>query len=188
MKDEITTSSATDLVIEHIRNCIRDVPDFPKAGIMFRDITPVLADAQVFGLVIDLFEKHCRDLGPTHIVGIEARGFIIGAPLAERMGIGFVPARKPGKLPSETVQQSYALEYGEDSVEIHADALSKGSRVAVVDDLFATGGTALATCQLVERLGAEVTTVVSLVDLAFLPWRERLSGFSTHAFIRYDSE
>jgi adenine phosphoribosyltransferase len=177
-----------DTRIDHIRSCIRDVPDFPKAGILFRDITPALADSQAFGFVIDLFEAHCRELSPTHIVGIEARGFIIGAPLAERLGVGFVPARKPGKLPSETVSQSYQLEYGEDSVEIHSDALNSDSRVAIVDDLFATGGTALATCQLVERLGAEVTTVVSLVDLAFLPWRERLNGFSTHAFISYDSE
>lgn len=174
--------------ISHIRNCIRDVPNFPMDGIVFRDITPILADAKVFSLVIDIFEAHCRERQPTHIVGIEARGFLIAAPLAERMGIGFVPARKPGKLPAETVRQSYALEYGEDALEIHADAFGSGAQVAIVDDLFATGGTALAACQLVERLGGEVATVVSLIDLAFLPWRERLEGYPTHAFIRYDSE
>ena len=181
-------SEATFYGVDYVRRFIRDVPDFPRPGIVFKDITPILSNSRAFGAVIDMFEEHCRAKNPTHILGIEARGFIIGAPLAERMGLAFVPVRKPGKLPWETVSQSYELEYGVDTIEMHRDAVRPEDRVAIVDDLLATGGTAKAACQLVERVGARVVTVAGLVDLAFLPWREKLAGYDTMGFIRYDAE
>ncbi len=171
---------------EYVRSVIRDVEDFPQKGITFRDITPVLLDPQAFACSLDLLEGFCADRNPTRLVGIEARGFILAAPLAARMGLGLVPVRKPGKLPWETVSQSYELEYGTDELEVHTDGFGPADRVVIVDDLLATGGTARATCKLVESLGATVVGVVGLIDLAFLPWRKKLEDYDVRGFIRYE--
>ncbi len=171
--------------IQMVRDAIRDVPDFPKPGILFRDITPALSDAKVFGAIIDLFTRECRKLNPTCILGIEARGFVIGAAVASRMGVGFVPVRKPGKLPSKTYSAEYELEYGSDQVQMHRDALNSSDRVVIVDDLLATGGTASATCKIVEQSGAKIESIVSLIELSFLPWREKLSERKVKTFISY---
>ena len=171
-----------------IKEQIRDIPNFPKPGILFRDITPVWADRKAFSLALDLFERDSRSLGATKVVGIESRGFIFGAPLALRLGVGFVPVRKPGKLPHHKISESYDLEYGSDSVEMHLDAIGAGDRVIICDDLIATGGTMLATCKLVEKAGAEVVGILALVELAFLPWRKKLEGYKVTTYISYDSE
>lgn len=174
--------------IAYLKKVIRDIPDFPKPGVVFRDITPALSDSRAFGYAISLLAEFCRGKNPTFIVGIESRGFILGAPVASALNLGFVPVRKPGKLPFHTISQSYQLEYGDDAVEIHRDVLTASDRVVVVDDLLATGGTAHATCQLVERLGAKVEAVAALVDLAFLPWRKKLEAYEVKTFLTYDSE
>src|SRR5579872_4804655 len=139
-----------------VQSYIRAIPDFPIPGILFRDITPLLKDKQGFRDAIDLFVERFKDRGIEHVVGIEARGYILGAPIAYAIGAGFIPVRKPGKLPYERLSEEYALEYGTNALEIHADAIAKGERVLVVDDLLATGGTAAATARLLERLGATV--------------------------------
>ena len=177
-----------EMTMEKVKETIRDVPDFPKPGIMFRDITPVLENGSTFSYVLDHFEAYCRMKNPTCIVGIEARGFILGAPIADRMNVGFIPVRKPGKLPWATESESYELEYGSGSVEIHKDVLDSTDRVVIVDDLIATGGTALATCRLVEKLGARVEGLVALVDLAFIPWKDKLERYEVKTFVTYDSE
>jgi adenine phosphoribosyltransferase len=164
---------------------IRDVPDFPKPGIIFKDITPVLQNGEALKQVIDTFAEHVRPLRPTHIVGIESRGFIFGTALAYTLGCGFVPVRKPKKLPCPTYQASYDLEYGQDSVHIHQDALKKGDRALVIDDLLATGGTARATCSLVEQCGAQVLEVCVVIELGFLGGREKLSGRSVYSLVTY---
>lgn len=169
-----------------LREFVRDIPDFPKPGILFRDITPLLADGKALGACLTALEERARKLDPDVVVGIESRGFIFGVPLASRMGLGFVPVRKPGKLPAKTVAESYALEYGEDSIEIHEDALERGQRVLVVDDLLATGGTAAAAARLVRRLGAELVGLLFVIELGALGGREKLSGESAQALIRYD--
>jgi len=161
---------------DEVRGRLRDVPDFPKPGIVFKDITPLLADAALFERVTDWLVELYRPARPTHVVGIESRGFIFGAPVAHRLGCGFIPARKPGKLPWRTARASYFLEYGQDALEIHQDAFGRGDRVLVVDDLLATGGTASAACELVERLGASVTGVGVVIELSFLNGRKRLAG------------
>jgi adenine phosphoribosyltransferase len=153
---------------------IRTIPDFPKPGILFRDITPVFADAQAFSELLDVFETHVGDA--THIAGIEARGFIIGAALAQRINLPFVVIRKAGKLPCDTVSESYALEYGEATIELDASALSPSDRVLIVDDLLATGGSALAAISLVEQLGASVSAVVCAIDLPDIGGSTRLRG------------
>ncbi|MDQ7007733.1 MAG: adenine phosphoribosyltransferase [Acidobacteriota bacterium] len=165
---------------------IRDIPDFPKPGILFRDITPLLADAEGLAAVVDQLEQWARSRAPDVIVGIESRGFIFGVPLALRLGVGFVPVRKPGKLPAETVRETYQLEYGTDSLEIHADALAPGRRVLIVDDLLATGGTAAATARLVRRVGGQVQGLLFVIELAALKGRRRLEGEAVHALLRYD--
>lgn len=174
------------LDLSHLRAAIRDIPDFPKEGILFRDITPVLQDAALFSAVIDAFaaelEKHSIDL----IVGIESRGFIFSPALAYKMKKGFVPVRKKGKLPCETHQVSYALEYGEAVLEIHRDALKPGMRVVIIDDLLATGGTAEAAAHLVEKLGGKVELLVFLVELSFLKGREKLGSHEVFSLISYD--
>lgn len=161
-----------------LRRAIRDVPDFPKRGIVFKDITPVLADAALFGRAIAAMSIPYERRAITHVVGIESRGFILGSPIAQRLGAGFVPVRKPGKLPYKTISIDYALEYGTDSLEVHTDAFSEGARVLVVDDVLATGGTAAATCALIERAGGTVIGCSFLLALGFLaglsvlaPWR-----------------
>ncbi len=164
---------------------IRDVPGFPQPGILFKDITTLLRDGAAFRQALDALEGRCRPYGAAKVVGIESRGFIFGAPLADRLGAGFVPARKLGRLPAETVRVEYSLEYGSNTVELHRDAVSPGERVLVVDDLLATGGTALATIKLVEMLGGVVAAVVCLVELTFLKGRVRLHGYDVETLIAY---
>ncbi|MFC5723296.1 adenine phosphoribosyltransferase [Streptomyces gamaensis] len=155
---------------------IVDVPDYPKPGVTFKDITPLLADAEAFGALTEALAGLCRRHRADKVVGLEARGFILGAPAAVRAGIGFVPVRKAGKLPGATLGESYALEYGTAEIEIHAGALRPGDRVLVIDDVLATGGTAEASLKLVRRAGAEVAGVAVLMELGFLPGRKRLEA------------
>jgi adenine phosphoribosyltransferase len=167
---------------------IRDVPDFPRPGIVFKDITPVLGDADLFGRIIDHFADRYESENVNAVCGIESRGFIFGATLAYALNVPFVPIRKRGKLPAVTVSASYALEYGHDSVEMHRDALNAGDRVVVFDDLIATGGTAKATTELVEALNAEVIEVACVVELAFLNPRDKLDDYQVYSLIAYDGE
>jgi adenine phosphoribosyltransferase len=160
---------------DDLRARLRDVPDFPKPGIVFKDITPVLADPLLFGRVVNALSAPFRGEHITKVVGIEARGFMFGAPVALALNAGFVPARKPGKLPFRTLQERYALEYGTDGLEVHEDALHPGERVLVVDDLLATGGTAAAVGQLVQRLGGVLVGFSFVAELGFLPGRVRLT-------------
>jgi adenine phosphoribosyltransferase len=160
---------------------VRNVPDFPKPGIQFKDITTLLADGPAFAAVIDKLVARYQKSGLTAVVGIESRGFIFGAALAARLGISFIPVRKAGKLPADTIKKTYALEYGEATVEIHRDALKAGDRVVVIDDLLATGGTLEAACALVEQLGAGIHEVWVLIELGFLNGRDRLAGRAIHA-------
>lgn len=155
---------------------IQDVPDYPKPGVMFKDITPLLADAAAFSALTGALAELCARLGADKVVGLEARGFILAAPAAVRAGIGFVPVRKAGKLPGATLGQAYELEYGTAEIEIHADALEPGDRVLVIDDVLATGGTAEASLQLIRRAGAQVAGVAVLMELGFLEGRSRLLG------------
>jgi len=164
---------------------IRDIPDYPKPGIVFKDITPLIGNAETFAAVTRAMAAPFRDLGVTHVVAIESRGFIFGGPIAHQLSAGFVPVRKPGKLPSERRTEEYALEYGTDVLEIHADAVDQSSRVLIVDDVLATGGTAAATCRLVESLGATVIGLSFLVALSFLPGLARLETRSVHAVVTY---
>lgn len=169
---------------ERVAALVRDVEDYPRAGILFKDITPVLADGPVFAAVVDELVDHARAIGPVDaIAGIEARGFILGAPVARALGIGFVPIRKQGKLPWRTITASYALEYGEAAVEIHEDAFPPGARVLVIDDVLATGGTAAASLDLVARGGATAVGFAVLVELGFLDGRSRLAGHDVHALV-----
>jgi adenine phosphoribosyltransferase len=162
---------------------LRDVPDFPKPGILFKDITPVLADPRLFGRVVNALGAPFRGQHVTKVVGIEARGFMFGAPVALALDAGFVPARKPGKLPWRTLQERYALEYGTDGLELHEDALRPGERVLVVDDLLATGGTAAAAGALVRRLGGELVGFAFVAELGFLPGRSRLDAANVHTLL-----
>ena len=171
--------------MQNIRDLIRDVPDFPKPGILFKDITPVLADPDALEATIDALAALTRTYGATHIVGIESRGFILGTPVANLLGLPFVPVRKPGKLPYETARVDYELEYGTDALEIHTDALAQGDKVVVIDDLLATGGTAEAACALVEGQGAEVASLLVMIELSFLKGAERLSPHNVVSLIRY---
>ncbi len=168
-----------------MQSLIRAIPDFPIPGILFRDITPLLGDKAGFKAAIDLFVDRYRDARVDAVVGIEARGYILGAPLAYALGCGFVPVRKPGKLPGTKITEEYALEYGTNSLEIHDDALFRGQRVLIVDDLLATGGTAAATCRLVSKLGATIVGVAFLIELAALNGRAALNEVETTAFISY---
>ena len=169
----------------NVQQLIRAIPDFPIPGILFRDITPLLKDAVGFKQAIDLFVDRYRDRGIDYVVGIEARGYMLGAPLAYAIGAGFVPVRKPGKLPYSKLTESYALEYGTNSLEIHDDALGHGDTVLVVDDLLATGGTAAATRRLLERLGAKVVGFAFLIELPDLKGRDALIGTDVTTFITY---
>jgi adenine phosphoribosyltransferase len=168
-----------------LRAAIRDVPDFPKPGIVFKDITPLLGDAPLFRVSLDLLSVLCGDLRPDKVVAIESRGFILGGALALRLGAGFVPVRKPGKLPWKARRASYALEYGTDTLEIHDDALASGERVLIVDDVIATGGTAAAVAELVASFGAKIEGFAFLVELGFLDGREKLAGHDVRCLIRY---
>ncbi len=168
-----------------LRALIRDVPDFPRVGVTFKDLTPLLGNGAALASVVDGIAAVGREVEAQVVVGIEARGFVLAAPVAVALGVGFVPVRKPGKLPWERVSRSYELEYGVDAVEVHADAIATGRRVLVVDDVLATGGTAAATCELVEALGATVAAVAVLVELAFLDGRSRLGAHPVSSVLVY---
>ena len=167
---------------------IRTVPNFPKQGIMFRDITTLLSDDRAFAAAIDALYEHYKSDRIEKVVGIESRGFIFGSALAYRLGAGFIPVRKPKKLPARTIHKEYKLEYGTDALEIHADALGKGERVLIVDDLLATGGTVAAACELVRELGANIVGLAFLIELTFLHGRERLTGCDIFSLIAYNAE
>ena len=167
---------------------IRDIPDFPKPGILFKDITPLLLDADALSDAIGRLADWARPLEVDYVVAAEARGFILGAAIARELEVGFVPARKPGKLPHETIAAEYILEYGVDALEMHADALADGARVLLHDDLLATGGTARALAELIEGTGARIAGCAFLVELAFLNGREPLDGYDVHSLISYDAE
>jgi adenine phosphoribosyltransferase len=167
---------------------IRDIPDFPKPGIIFKDITPLLLDAEALSDAVTELADWARSLDVDFVVAAEARGFILGAAIARELHVGFVPARKPGKLPHETISAEYILEYGVDALEMHADALADGARVLLHDDLLATGGTARALAELIEGTGAQIAGCAFLVELAFLGGRERLKGYDVHALLSYDGE
>jgi adenine phosphoribosyltransferase len=173
-------STAVDLVAK-----IRDVPDFPEPGIVFKDIMPLLADPAAYQATVDRLAEWAEPRRPDLILGAEARGFILGGALAYKLGCGFCAARRPGKLPWKTISATYALEYGENSLEVHADAFAGGARVLVHDDVLATGGTVKAILDLVEQLGGEVVGVAFLIELGFLNGRERLGGYDIHSLITY---
>jgi adenine phosphoribosyltransferase len=168
-----------------VRKAVRDVPDFPKPGIVFKDITPLLADAVLFKRTTRAMAEPFMEAGITHVVAIESRGFLLGAPVAQILGAGLIPVRKPGKLPATTASVEYALEYGTDRLEIHADACDDGARVLIVDDVLATGGTAQATAELVRGRGAVVAGFSFLMTLSFLDGARRLDGSPIHQVIRY---
>lgn len=171
-----------------LRSYVRDIADFPQAGIVFRDITPLMADAKALDEAVRQLAEIARPLSPDVVVAAEARGFLLGTALARELGAGFVLARKPGKLPWETERAEYLLEYGSDALEVHTDALAGGSRVLVHDDLLATGGTAKALCELAEQLGGQVVGCLFLIELAFLGGRERLAGYDVHALLVDEEE
>jgi adenine phosphoribosyltransferase len=172
-------------VVQALRSAIRDVPDFPTPGIVFKDVTPLLADAVLFRQATDALAAPFVDSGITHVVAVEARGFILGGPVAQRLGAGFIPVRKAGKLPWQTERVEYALEYATGVLEIHRDAAAHPMRVVVVDDVLATGGTAAATCALIERLGAAVAGCAFLLELTFLGGRTALSGRRIETVLTY---
>lgn len=171
-----------------LKRLVRDVPGFPKPGIVFKDITTLTKDPKGLRYAVDAIAARYRDAGVDVVVGIESRGFIFGAPIALELGVGFVPARKPGKLPAQTVRAEYELEYGTDAVEMHRDAIEPGQRVLIVDDLLATGGTASAVATLVEELGGVIVGIAFLIDLSFLGGREKLKGHDVFCLMQYDSE
>jgi adenine phosphoribosyltransferase len=169
-----------------LKSTIRSVPDFPKKGILFYDITTMLKDPAALKESINQLISHYRNAGIEVVAGIESRGFIFGAPLAYQLGVGYVPVRKPGKLPAKTIAESYSLEYGTNTVEVHVDAIAPGQKVLVIDDLLATGGTAKATCSLVEKLGGQVAGVAFVIELNFLHGREKLKGYNVFSLLQYD--
>lgn len=168
-----------------IKSFIRDVPNFPKEGILFRDITPFLENPQIFKKTIQHLKEKYSKYNISKVVGIEARGFIIASPLALEINAGFVPVRKKGKLPYKTESITYQLEYGTDTLQIHADAIKKGEKVLIVDDVLATGGTAKAVCELIERLGGEIVSIFMLIELEALKGREKLSGYELYSLVKY---
>ncbi len=172
----------------NLENKIRTIPDFPKKGIMFKDITTVLKDPEALAYCVDTLYERYKNKGITKIIGIESRGFIVGTALAYRLGVGFVPIRKPGKLPAETIRQEYQLEYGTDVIEIHKDAISKGEKVLLHDDVLATGGTMEAACKLVDQLGGVIVGLSFLIELAFLNPRKKLENHEIFTLVSYDSE
>ena len=171
--------------MEHLKALIRDVPDFPMEGILFRDVTPLLRDPAGLKQVVDAFAARYRGQRIDVVAGIESRGFLFGAPLALALGVGFVPIRKLGKLPAERITREYALEYGTNALEMHRDAVRPGERVLLIDDLLATGGTARAAAELVTELGGEIAEVAFVIELAFLNGRAALPGHSVHALMAY---
>ena len=174
--------------ITKLRNMIRDVPDFPKPGITFKDITPLLRHPAALSLAVEYLTQPFRHQHIDVVTGAESRGFIFGTAVARNLSAGFVPIRKPGRLPRSTRSAEYELEYGTDTLEIHEDAVHKGTRVLMVDDLLATGGTMTACCQLVESLGAKIVGIAFLIELTFLDGRRKLSNYPIHSILKYDSE
>ena len=174
--------------MKDFKKFIRNVPDFPKKGIVFRDITTLLKDKVAYRQVIETFYDHYRNRSVDLVVGIEARGFLLASILAYKLGVGVVPVRKPGKLPAETLRVEYELEYGTDALEIHRDAIAKGQKVLIVDDLLATGGTVAATCEMVEKVGGQIVGIAFLIELDFLEGRKKLTGYELLSLIHYDSE
>jgi adenine phosphoribosyltransferase len=171
--------------LERLRAAVRDVPDFPKPGILFKDITPILSDAALFRIAVDAYADVASAAGAEKIVGIDARGFLFGAAAAYRLGLGFAPIRKKGKLPYRCESAEYQLEYGEAAVEMHVDAVQRGEKVALIDDLLATGGTAAAAIQLVERIGGEVVSAIFLIELGFLDGRKALRGAKIESLLNF---
>ncbi len=176
------------MTTDELKNKIRNVPDFPIKGIMFRDITTLVKDPAAFRYVIDCLHDRYKGKKIAQIVGIESRGFIFGGALAHRLGCGFVPARKLGKLPAQTIEESYELEYGRTSLQMHTDSIAKGDRVVLLDDLLATGGTLRATANMVEKLGGEIAEIAVIIELTFLKGREKLKNYDFYSMIQYDSE
>ena len=173
---------------EYFKQMIRNVPDFPKKGIMFRDITTLLEDKDSFRKSADALYELSKELHIDKVVGIDSRGFIFGGILANKLGTGFVLVRKPGKLPAETLSQSYTLEYGEDMLEIHKDSISPGDRILLHDDLLATGGTARAACDLIEKAGGIIVQVSFIIELAFLGGKDKFKDYRINSLVSYDSE
>ena len=173
--------------MDELKKLIREVPDFPKPGINFYDITTLLQDPSGLEETIDSLTELCRGLDIDTVIGVESRGFIFGAPLAYQLGVGFIPVRKPKKLPSDTVSISYELEYGTDSLEMHKDAIGEGHNVLIVDDLLATGGTARAVVDLVEKVGGKVSALLFVVELTFLNGRAKFDGYNVKSLVSYDS-
>ena len=168
-----------------IKEIIRDVPDFPREGIIYKDITPLLADAVALDQTLNALAAPFRESPPDLVAGVESRGFIFGTAVAAKLGAGFIPIRKPGKLPAKTLRETYDLEYGTDTLEVHTDALEKGSRVLLCDDLLATGGTAMAAANLLKRLGADIIGISFVIELAFLNGRSKLAGFPVSSLVTY---
>ena len=173
------------VTVQSLKTSIRDVPDFPKPGILFKDITPLLQSPDLFQSTVERLAGPFRRKGITHVASIESRGFIFGAPVAYQLNAGFVPIRKKGKLPYKTATHTYELEYGSDTIEIHQDALDPASRVLIIDDVLATGGTARASCQLIEKLKAKVIGLAFVIELEFLHGREKLRGYDVLSLVRY---
>ena len=174
--------------MDELKQLIRNVPDFPKKGIGFKDITTLLKQGEAFHRVVDLIAERYQDRNVDLIVGVESRGFILGGALAYKWNIGFVPVRKPGKLPAATLREEYELEYGTDALVIHQDAIQKGQNVLIVDDLLATGGTLAATARLVERLGGKVVGIACMIELSFLNGCKKLQGYDLFSLIKFDEE
>lgn len=172
--------------MKQLTDLIRDIPDFPEPGILFKDITPLLGDHNGLQVAVGALVDHYRDTKPTHVAGIESRGFILATPIALRLEAGFVPIRKPGKLPFEVVREEYELEYGTDALEMHRDSVGPGDRVVVIDDVLATGGTARTAARLIEHLGAEVIGIGVMVELEYLQGRKRLEGYDTISLVQYE--
>lgn len=186
-RDEQSPRARADEVALRVRRQLRDYPDFPRPGILFRDIVPLFRDQALLADVVEVFAEQADAVGAQKIAGIESRGFLFGAPVAYKLGLPFAPVRKAGKLPSERMSVEFALEYGESQLDIHTDALERNQRVVIVDDLLATGGTADAACKLVELLGAYVSALAFVVELSFLNGRERLQGRDIITLVMYDA-
>ena len=169
-----------------LKSFIRDIPDFPKKGIIFKDITPLLKNGEAFGHVIKTIAKEYKKANVDAVLGVEARGFIFGGAVARELGVGFLPVRKPGKLPYKTKSVTYELEYGADTLQIHEDAISKGDRIIIIDDLLATGGTVAACCRMVESLGGKVIGISFVIELGFLKGRKKLAGYDVLSLINYE--
>lgn len=183
---EQATNPVSPEKAEWLKSKIRDIPDFPKPGIVFKDLTTLLKDRDAFGYVIDVFADVFSQMKPKYVAGIEARGFILGPAIAHKLNVGFIPVRKPGKLPARVVQQSYQLEYGTDTLEVHEDCVAKGDRVILIDDLLATGGTAAAAYSLLHKVGADVVSIGFVVELGFLGGRSKMpQGINVFSIIDF---